>query len=141
MDQAQEKMPSNTPAKRRPRLVISAEDMAVLEPLAEGAMQRNRALAERLLEELLRAKIVPQAKLAPGVVALGRRLRYRDDSTGQEKTVTLVRPQDADIGAGAVSVMTPIGVALIGLAAGATIHWETREGQRRLLTVLQVGEE
>ena len=72
------------------------------------------------------------------MIALGRTVIYRDESTGQEKTVVPVVPEEADIGRGMISVMTPIGIALIGLSEGASFHWETRDGERRLLTVLKV---
>jgi regulator of nucleoside diphosphate kinase len=52
--------------------------------------------------------------------------------------VTIVLPADANIAAGRVSVLTPIGAALIGLKAGASIGWETREGEERRLSVLAV---
>ena len=71
-------------------------------------------------------------------MAIGRAVTYRDESTGQEKTVTPVYPEDADIARGRISILTPIGVALIGLAEGASLHWDTRDGERRVLTVLQV---
>jgi regulator of nucleoside diphosphate kinase len=54
------------------------------------------------------------------------------------QTVTLVLPGEADIAERKVSVLTPIGAALIGLAQGASIDWETRDGESRELTVLQV---
>ena len=69
---------------------------------------------------------------------MGSTVTYRDESTRQERTVTLVYPEEADIAKMRVSVMTPIGVALLGLAEGASFYWDTRENQRRLLTVLSV---
>ncbi|AZQ68687.1 nucleoside diphosphate kinase regulator [Silicimonas algicola] len=123
---------------RRPRIIIGANCLDRLEALAEGAIRRNPDLADRLLDEIVRARIVPMAKLPPYVVAIGRAVTYRDETTGQEKTVTLVFPEDADIARGRISILTPIGVALIGLAEGASLHWEIRDGKRRVLTVLRV---
>ncbi|ARC87383.1 nucleoside diphosphate kinase regulator [Rhodovulum sp. MB263] len=134
----------HTPSRgtgRRPRVVISADSLDRLEALAQGAIQRNPELADRLLGELGRARIVPVAKLPPDVVAIGRAVTYRDESTGQEKTVTPVFPEAADISSGRVSVLTPIGIALIGLAEGASLPWDTRDGKRRVLTVLRVAPE
>ncbi|TYB88460.1 nucleoside diphosphate kinase regulator [Oceaniovalibus sp. ACAM 378] len=124
--------------ERAPRIVIEANALAHLESLAEGAIQRNPELANRLLDELGRARIVKQEKLPANVVTIGSTVSYRDESTGQEKTVTLVYPEDADIALQRVSVMTPIGVALVGLAEGAAFHWNTRDHQRRALTVIKV---
>ena len=123
---------------RRPKVVIGADCLGRLEALAEGAIQRNPDLADRLLGEIGRARIVPAAKLPKNVVAIGRAVTYRDETTGQEKTVTPVFPEDADIASGRISILTPIGVALIGLAEGASLHWDTRDEERRVLTVLHV---
>lgn len=123
---------------RRPKVVIGADCLDRLEALAGGAIQRNPDLADRLLGELGRARIVPPAKLPPNVVAIGRAVTYRDETTGRETSVTPVYPEDADIARGRISILTPIGVALIGLAEGASLHWDTRDGKRRVLTVLHV---
>lgn len=136
---------ATTPAKptarqrtRRPRIVICADDLAHIEALAEGAMERNPTLADRLLDELGRARIVAAAKMPANVIGIGSSVTYRDETTGQERTVTLVYPEDADIAERRISVMTPIGVALLGLAEGAGFHWDTRDHQRRMLTVIGV---
>lgn len=121
-----------------PKIVINADDLDHLEALAEGAMTRNAALADRLLDELGRAKVVPAAKMPANVVAIGNTVTYRDEISGQERTVTLVYPEEADIAQGMISVMTPIGVALLGLPEGASFHWDTRSEQRRTLTVIGV---
>lgn len=132
-------MKASTQARtRRPKIVINADDLAHLEALAEGALKRNAALADRMLEELGRARIVTAKKMPGNVIGIGSTARYRDNDTGQETSVTLVYPEDADIGQGRVSVMTPIGIALLGLAEGASFFWETRGGQRRTLTVIDV---
>lgn len=132
---------TNTPKKRStraPRIVINADDLEHFEALAEGALQRNPALADRLLDEIGRARIVAPNKMPKDVVSIGSAVTYRDESTGMEKTVTLTFPEDADIAQQRVSVLTPIGVALLGLAEGAVFYWDTRADQRRMLTVIRV---
>lgn len=123
---------------RHPKIVINADDLAHIEALAEGAMLRNPALADRLLDELGRASIVPSAKMPKTVVGIGSTVTYREEATGQERRVTLVYPEEADIARHRVSLMTPIGVALLGLSEGAAFHWDTRDNQRRMLTVTRV---
>ncbi len=127
-------------APRAPKLVVSADELAHIEALAEGAYQRNPALADRLLDEIGRARIVPAAKMPADVVTIGSQVTYRDESTGQEKTVMLVYPEHADISRGLISIMTPIGVSLIGLAEGAAFYWDTRDDQRKMLTVIAVAQ-
>ncbi|WP_432256387.1 nucleoside diphosphate kinase regulator [Limimaricola sp. AA108-03] len=126
--------------RRRPRLTISDQDLARLEAMAVNKLSRDPALANPLLEELGRARIVPAHKLPRRVVAIGRSVTYLDETADRERTLTLVFPEDADIASGRVSVMTPIGVALIGLSEGARFHWETRARAIRGLTVLRVAE-
>ncbi|AML52007.1 nucleoside diphosphate kinase regulator [Falsihalocynthiibacter arcticus] len=130
--------PLKRATKANPRVIINAEDLAHLEGLADGIMKRNPALADRMLEELSRARIVAPAKVPKNVVTMGSTVRYRDEMTSQEKTVTLVYPENADIALLRVSVMTPIGVALLGLAEGASFYWDTRDNQRRMLTIITV---
>ena len=67
-------------------------------------------------------------------------MRFRDESTQATQTVTLVYPREADIAEGKVSVLTLIGTALIGLAEGQSILWQTRTGASKRLTVLKVDE-
>lgn len=123
---------------RRPQITIAQETVDHLEALVEGASARMPELADRLLDELSRARILPAARIPADVVGIGNSVTWRDETTGQEQTATLVWPEEADIDAGRASVLTPIGVALIGLKAGARFQWETRSGELRDLTVLSV---
>ncbi|WP_281857145.1 nucleoside diphosphate kinase regulator [Litoreibacter halocynthiae] len=125
-------------AQRNPKIVINADDLDHLEGLADGMMKRHPALADRLFNEIGRARIVPAKKMPKNVVGMGSTVTYRDETTGQEKSVTLVYPEEADITRLRVSVMTPIGVALLGLAEGASFYWDTRGNQRRMLTIIGV---
>ena len=130
--------PTKKPSTRRPKIIIDAHQLAHIEGLAEGARHRNPELSDRLLDELGRASIIATEKMPANVVTIGSTVTYRDDGNGQEKSATLVYPEDADISKLRVSVMTPIGVALLGLTEGASFHWDTRDHQRRLLTVTRV---
>ncbi len=120
-----------------PPLTVGKADHIKLQALGEAGLDRTPDLAEILLTELDRAKVVSDSKLPEGVVRMGSRVSYETEQ-GQTQTVTLVYPADADIEAGRISVMTPIGVALIGLKAGQSITWRDRVGKRHKLTVLKV---
>lgn len=120
-----------------PPLTLGTSDHAKLYALGEAGLDRNPNLAEILLTELDRAKVVADGKLPDGVVRMGSRVTYQTNA-GAEQTVTLVYPVDADIDAGKVSVMTPIGVALIGLKAGQSITWRDRADKRHKLTIVGV---
>ncbi len=122
-----------------PPIVLDAAYSEELERLAATAMRGPAAvLGDRLMEEVARAKVLPSDQMPADVVNIGSTVRFRDEVTGREQRVTIVLPRDADIDRHRVSVLTPIGAALIGLAQGASIGWETREGEARRLTVLEV---
>lgn len=128
------------PRSVRPQITIAQETVAHLEALVEGAAARMPAVADRLLEELSRARIVPAARVPADVARIGSNIVWRDETTGREHSAVLVWPEEADIAAGRVSVLTPVGVALLGLKAGARFHWETRSGESRELAVLSVSQ-
>jgi regulator of nucleoside diphosphate kinase len=109
-----------------------------LHGLATAVAARIPEVADRLLDEIARATVVSSGELPSDVVTIGSDVIFRDDVTGAMQAVTLVLPHDADISQRRVSVVTPIGAALIGLAEGASIGWQTPAGERRRLTVLAV---
>lgn len=117
-----------------PAIVLGKSDHAKLTALAEAGLDRWPDLADRLLAELERAKVVANDKVPATVAHMGSSVTYRTNS-GQEQTVTLVYPADADIDQGRISVMTPIGTALIGLKTGQSITWRDRADKRHKLTV------
>lgn len=125
---------------RRPQIVIDAAQLGHLEDLAYGAETRQPELAALLLTELARAKIVPTEKMPADIITIGRPVTWRDEAADRTQTGTLVWPEEADIAAGRISILTPIGVALLGLKAGAAFDWTTRNGETRALSVLSVGE-
>ena len=119
----------------KPDIVISAEDHRRLSNLL--AVQRHRfpEAAFVLQAELDRAQIV---LMAPSeVVQMGSTVEFRSDVAPQ-RPLTLVFPQEADISAGRISILTPIGAALIGLSPGQSIDWEARDGAVRELVVVRV---
>ncbi|CAO3440715.1 nucleoside diphosphate kinase regulator [Azospirillum endophyticum] len=121
-----------------PPIVLTATDHDRLSGLVETVADGAPDVYDYLSTELTRAVVVGAGKIAPTVVTMGARVTFRDERTRQERTVTLVYPQEADIAAGQVSVLTPIGAALIGVAEGQSITWYTRQGEAKTLTVLQV---
>jgi regulator of nucleoside diphosphate kinase len=123
---------------RNPPVVLDASRVERLQALATAAMTRSPDIADRLFQEIERATVVPAPDMPPNVVNIGSRVTFRDDESGHEQSIVLVLPLDADITERRVSVVTPIGVALIGLAQGASIDWMTRSGETRRLTVTSV---
>lgn len=122
---------------RKPPIALTRGDHDRLMRLADTFSRRNPDLADDLFAELDRARVVADGKLAADVVRIGSTLRFTTDA-GEDRTVTLVLPGEADIASGRVSVMTPIGIALIGLAQGRSIDWTARDGRSHRLTVESV---
>lgn len=122
----------------RPRIVITTGEHTLLTGLAERALEHDSPIGEYLAEELSRAFIVPDDACAANVVRMGSTVTYREDSSGRVRTVTLVFPKDANIDQHRISILTPIGAALIGLSPAQTIEWPTPGGTMETLTVLNV---
>ena len=91
-------------------IMVSAADMAVLNLLRSYAPLRR---------ELERAIVVSSAAMPPDVATLDSRVRYRDETEGVTRTVSLVYPSQADAAKGKVSVLAPVGTALLGLSAAS----------------------
>jgi regulator of nucleoside diphosphate kinase len=97
--------------------------------------------AQFLAMEIERARLIEPEAAGSELVTMNARVRFRDDVTGQERTVTLVYPGEADIAEGRLSVLTPVGAALIGLSTGQSIEWRNPAGGARSLTVIAVGDQ
>ncbi len=101
--------------------------------------QRDSAtLYEGLLDEIDRATICSHSSIPADVVTMGSEVTFLDAKSGAERTVRLVYPGDADISAGRISILTPIGAGLIGLSVGQSIHWPDRGGDDHRLTIVSV---
>lgn len=122
----------------RPRIVIASSEHAQLTNLADRSFDRHPQVAEFLLEELSRAFIVPDGDCAANVVRIGSRVTYREESTSRIRRVTVSYPRDADINENRISVLTPIGAALIGMSTAQSIEWPTPDGRQDAITVLDV---
>jgi regulator of nucleoside diphosphate kinase len=90
------------------------------------------------MEELDRADVISDGRYPEDTVGMGCEVDFRDETTGKVHTVSLVFPGEADIAKGKISVLTPIGTALIGLRAGCSMSWQTVTGEARRLTVFGI---
>jgi regulator of nucleoside diphosphate kinase len=130
-------MAPQTNKQRKPSIAVTRTDHERLTRLAESMSARNPEGAEGLFAELDRARVVADTSIAPGVVRMGSTLRFSTNAA-ESRQVTLVFPGEADIAEGKVSILTPIGAALIGLSAGQSIDWTARDGRTHRLTVESV---
>jgi regulator of nucleoside diphosphate kinase len=124
----------------KPTITLSTEDYERLSALAHAARKCMPDLAEELADEIARAHVLAKGRHPLHIVCMNSEVEFRDDTTGKVQKVKLVYPEEADISQRKVSVLTPVGTALIGLPTGRSITWETPTGEVRQLTVLAVRE-
>ncbi len=120
-----------------PQITLGAADFSRLDQLASAAEYKLPEVASYLGQELERARVVPTREVATDVVIMGARVVF-DDDQGERHDVILVYPEEADMEKGRLSVLTPVGAALIGLKVGQSIRWRTRADEERTLTVREV---
>jgi regulator of nucleoside diphosphate kinase len=120
-----------------PRILVSKTDEKRLTAIATAASQRVPEASAALLSELERADVLPETAMPADVVRIGSIVEFEVDD-GRRLKVQLVLPGNADINAGRISVLTPVGAALIGLSPGQSMEWSGNDGKKRLLTVLAV---
>jgi regulator of nucleoside diphosphate kinase len=119
------------------RIHVSRSELNRLRALVERhARTGDGAAARRLAAELDRATVVDRPR--QDVVAVGSRVRFETIRDRAVREVVVVHPSAADPGAGRVSVLAPVGAALLGLAPGDTIAWPLPGGREAQLRVLEV---
>lgn len=116
-------------------LVVSSIDYQALLEIIE---RDDSPAAEALEAELDRADIVKAADFPRDVVAMNAAATFVDLDSGEETTVFLVYPQDADVSKKKISILSPVGTALIGLRIGDKIDWPLPNGKTRRLQVTSV---
>jgi regulator of nucleoside diphosphate kinase len=117
-----------------PGIFIADDDRARLDTLIRRALDQHGQLTSDLAAlagELRRARVVPRAEIPPDVVTMNSTVRLRDLETGEDETYTLVYPEQADIEADKLSVLAPVGTALLGYRAGDVVEWPVPAGMRR----------
>ena len=119
---------------RNNRIVITRPDLERLRAIlgSRGKSPRDREHLLDLREELDQARIVGAEEIPADVVTLQSEVRVRDSGTGIPSDYTLVSPADADVSAGHVSVLAPLGTALLGYREGDEFEWQMPGGVRRL---------
>lgn len=116
-------------------LIISRADRERLEALIDSARMDSRVREDYLaaLEgELSRARVVPAGKVPPDVVTMNSVIRLRDLDSDETEEYELVCPADADVAQNRISVLAPIGTAILGYRLGDIIEWPVPAGLRRL---------
>lgn len=97
-----------------------------------GFRSRDLKTVKDLLNELQRAEVIDDNKIKNNVVTMNSTVQVKDLNTNEEFTYTIVYPEFADINENKISILAPIGTALLGYKAGDTIEWEVPRGKRKI---------
>lgn len=107
----------------------------VVEIFGEGKMAEA---CEALEAELDRADVVPSERVPGDVVTMNSTVTYLDPAAGSTQEVTLVYPQNADFAQGKISILAPIGMALLGLRVGQSLDWPLPDGRVKTVKVTAI---
>ncbi len=100
--------------------------------VAKEFYYRDREDLQQLAQELRRGEIVSPQEVAPTVVTMNSQVKLRDLDTDEVMQYTLVFPKNANIDTGKISIMSPVGTAILGYSVGDTIEWKVPAGKRRI---------
>lgn len=120
---------------RRKPIRVTDFDLQRLKKLLEDAQRtkyRGSDYLTKLQMELDRAKVVKPRKVPSDVITMNSTVTVVDLDTGKEETYTLVFPEDANAAQGKISILAPIGTAMLGYEVGDSFEWEVPAGKRRL---------
>ncbi|WP_293707661.1 MULTISPECIES: nucleoside diphosphate kinase regulator [unclassified Stenotrophomonas] len=121
-----------------PSIIVSTRDIARLEALLDSPALSRHPAAVALAQELERAQVLPPEEIPAGIVTMHSRVDCEDELHNEKHSLTLVYPHEADFDKGRVSVLAPVGSALLGLSVGQTIDWTAPGGRKLRLRVTAV---
>lgn len=121
-------------------IVLSSADAALLSGLVRRLTSRNALddTLDELADALDNARVVSPERLPSSVVALGSAVKYTELPEGPTRTVVLVHPTNADAVRGRISVLSPVGRALLGRRVGNVLALDLPTGERRRIEVIHV---
>lgn len=99
---------------------------------AQSTDYRKSAYLEKLQAEIRRARVVSPREVPGDVITMNSTVCLKDTDTGEEETYTLVFPEDADLAQGKLSVLAPVGTAMLGYKVGDIFEWDVPAGKRHL---------
>ncbi len=124
--------------EQKPPITISTLDAARLEKMLDSLGDAQVPNRDDLQIELDRANIVAPSEMPGDVVTMNSTVVFQMESSGQEFALTLVYPRDIDDGTGKISVLAPVGSALLGLREGDEISWPKPGGGSLNVRILKI---
>ena len=123
---------------KKPKITISSLDAARLEALIESLDDKDFPNKDDLLEEIERANIVAPKEMPSNVVTMNSTIVFTIESSDKEFSLTLVYPKDSDGGKDKISILAPVGSALLGLSEGDQISWPKPGGDQLLVRIKKI---
>lgn len=114
----------------KPTILVSWLDMDRLDRMLDSLPASQASARDALLDELGRAGLAEPWEMPPDVVTMNSRVRFALDGAEQDVSMTLTYPKDMNGDPGQLSILTPVGTALLGLKVGDMISWERPDGAR-----------
>ncbi|TDK60000.1 nucleoside diphosphate kinase regulator [Sapientia aquatica] len=121
----------------KPPIIVSTFDFERIEQLLDSSALRNEASVKALALELERAELVAPEEIPADVITMNSKARFIDDASGTEYDLTLVYPHHANL-PDSVSILAPVGSALLGMSVGQTIEWQVPSGKNVQLRILAI---
>ena len=121
---------------KSPAIVMTRLDVQRLEKVLDN-MQAPLDLLEALEDEVLRARVVSHKRIASDVVTMNSTVRFIDEASEREFVLTLVYPEQAGR-PGTISILAPLGIALLGLKVGQSINWQGPQGRPLKLKIMDI---
>lgn len=123
----------------QPSIYLTQADLDRLFDLVETyGVGANAARVKQLERELVRAVVVPRDEIPSDIVTMNSRVEFEDETTGERREITLVYPKQADIDRNKVSVLVPVGAALLGVRIGQSIDWDMPSGAKHRFKVVAI---
>lgn len=121
-----------------PAITISSRDFKRLDQLLDSLTPNSYAEADLLRAELDRAQVLDPKLMPSDVVTMNSRVRFRVEPSEKEYDLTLVYPKDLDGSSGQISILAPVGSALLGLRIGQQIEWPALHGKRVRVRIVDI---
>ncbi|MCR8923180.1 nucleoside diphosphate kinase regulator [Dasania sp. GY-MA-18] len=122
----------------KPKITVSSLDLSRLEKMIDNMKQDTAPGIDDLVDELARAEILAPEDMPSNIVTMNSTVRFKVASSNKEFSLTLVYPQDSDGQQGKISILAPVGSALLGLAEGDQIQWPKPGGGQLQVEIIEV---
>lgn len=115
---------------RNNSICMTDKDMERLDYILQAADSRDQGSVKQLRQEMERAWVIPALNMLGDVVTMNSRVRLKDLTSGEDLILQIVYPTNADLEKGKISVLSPVGTALLGYQVGDVISWKVPGGTR-----------